>query len=130
LKERYGDNLLTHLDFNSDLWLEAKSSGGLDRNRVYILSNTTAENLWIAHSISTVGCSQSVLSTQSLELASLLNQGVLERTTHLNEKYEQLSTDYEEFCWMVMDMRSHMGGTCASFYCLHGPGMTSLLLLL
>jgi hypothetical protein len=45
-KERYGDDSLTHLDFNLDLWLEVGSSSGLDRNRVYELFNTTVENLW------------------------------------------------------------------------------------
>ena len=46
LKERYGDDSLTHLDFNLDLWLEVESSSGLDRNRVYELFNTMVENLW------------------------------------------------------------------------------------
>jgi hypothetical protein len=35
------------------------SSGEPDRNRVYKLSNTTAENLRMACSVSTVGCSHS-----------------------------------------------------------------------
>jgi hypothetical protein len=33
--------------------------------------------------------------------------------THLTEKYEWLSVDYEQLRQMVMDMRSQMGGTCA-----------------
>jgi len=45
LNERCGDNLSTHLNLNLDLWLEVGSSSGLDRNRVYKLSNTTTENL-------------------------------------------------------------------------------------
>jgi len=45
LNERYGDDLSTHLNLNLDLWLEVGSSSGLDRNRVYKLSNTTTENL-------------------------------------------------------------------------------------
>jgi len=43
----------------------------------------------------------------------LLQQGVQEYTTHLNEKYKQLSTEYEELRRMVMDIGSQMGGTCA-----------------
>jgi hypothetical protein len=43
------------LDTDPELWLEAGSSGGLDRNQVYRLSNTIAENLWMTHSVSTVG---------------------------------------------------------------------------
>jgi hypothetical protein len=88
LKERYEDDPSTHPDFDPNLWLETGSSGGLDRNWVYGLSNTTAENLQMACSVSTVGCSQSILSTQSPEFTALLDQGVQEHTTHLNEKYE------------------------------------------
>ena len=116
LKERYRDD--------PDLWLEAGSSGGSDRNRVYGLSNTIAENLRTAHSISTIGSSQSIPSTQSLEFAALLNQGVQEHTTHLHEKYEQLSMDYE-LRQMVIDIKSHVGDTCAPLL-----GTTNLLLLL
>jgi hypothetical protein len=32
LRERYGDDLSTHLDFNPDLWIEVGSFGGPDRN--------------------------------------------------------------------------------------------------
>jgi len=45
LRERYGDNPSTHLDFNLDLWMEVGSFGGPDKNRVCGLSNTTTENL-------------------------------------------------------------------------------------
>jgi hypothetical protein len=41
----------------------------------------------------------------------LLDQGVQERTTYLNEKYEWLSADYEELRRMVIDIRSQMSGT-------------------
>jgi len=63
LRERYGDNPLTYPDFDPDLWMEVGSSGGPDKNRVYGLSNTMAENLRSAHSVSTVGSSPSVSST-------------------------------------------------------------------
>jgi len=79
LKERYGDDPLTHPDFDSNLWLEARSFDGPDKNQMYRLSNTMAENLRMTHSVSIVRCSQSILSTQSLELAALLDQGVQER---------------------------------------------------
>jgi hypothetical protein len=45
LRERYGDNVLTNPDFDLDLWMEAGSFGGPDRNWVYELSNTMGENL-------------------------------------------------------------------------------------
>ena len=45
LRERYKDDPLTHLYFNTDLWMEAGLSDGPDRNRVYGLANTTAEKL-------------------------------------------------------------------------------------
>jgi hypothetical protein len=63
LRERYGDNPSTHPDFDPDLWMEVGSSSGLDKNRVYGLSNTTAENLRSARSVSTVRSSPSVSST-------------------------------------------------------------------
>jgi hypothetical protein len=44
----------THPDFDLDLWMEVGSSGGLEKNRVYGLSNTMAENLQLARSVSTV----------------------------------------------------------------------------
>ena len=71
LKERYGDDPLTHLDFYPDLWMETGSFGGSDRNQVYRLSNTTVENLRTTPSVSTVGSSQSVSSTQSQEFVAL-----------------------------------------------------------
>jgi len=111
LRERYGDNPSTHPDFNPDLWMEAGSSGGPDKNRVYGLSNTTTENLRSAHSVSTVGSSPSVLNTQSEEFIALKQQ------------YQQLSTNYYELRQIVMEMRSKMGDdTCAAFFWLYGPG--------
>jgi len=74
LRERYGDNHSTHPDFDLDLWMEVGSSGGPDKNRVYGLSNTTAENLHSARSVSTVGSSPSVSSTQSEEFIALKQQ--------------------------------------------------------
>jgi hypothetical protein len=91
LRERYGDDPSTHLDFDPDLWMEVGSSGGLDKNRVYGLSNTTTENLWAAHSVSIVGSFQSVLSTQYKEFVALQ-----QHTAHLTEKYEQLLANYEQ----------------------------------
>jgi len=35
LRERYGDNPSTHLDFDPDLWMEVGSFGGPDKNQVY-----------------------------------------------------------------------------------------------
>ena len=104
MKERYGDDPLTPLDFDPDLWMEVRSFGRLDKNRVYGFSNIMTKNLWMACSVSTVGSSQLLLSIQSSEFMTLLQQGVQEHMTNLNEKYERLSTKYEELLWMVMDI--------------------------
>jgi hypothetical protein len=64
--------------------MEARSSGGPDRNRVYELSNTTIENLRAARSVSTIGSSQSISSSQSQEFMALQ-----QHKTHLIKKYEQ-----------------------------------------
>jgi hypothetical protein len=71
LRERYEDDPSTYPDFDPDLWMEVGSSGGLDKNRVYGLSNTTTENLWAARSVPTIGSSQSISSTQSKEFMAL-----------------------------------------------------------
>jgi DNA-directed RNA polymerase subunit L len=121
LNERYEDNLSTHLDLDLDLSLEAGSSGGPDRNRVYELLNTTTENLQTTRSVSIVGCSQSIPSTQTPEFTMMLDQRVKARTTHLNEKFERLVDDYEELRRLVLEMRSQMDGTCAPHNWRHGP---------
>jgi len=71
LRKRYKDDPSTHPDLDLDLWMKARSFGGPDKNRVYGLSNTTNDNLWATHSVSTVGSSQSVLSTQYEEIVAL-----------------------------------------------------------
>jgi len=71
LRERYGDDILTHPEFDPDLWMEVGSSGGPDKNQVYGLSNITADNLRMARSVSTIGSSQSISSSQSKEFVPL-----------------------------------------------------------
>ena len=101
--ERYGDDPSTYLDFDSDLRMEVGSSGGLNKNWVYGLSNTTAKNLRSSFSVSTVGSSPSVLSTQFEEFMA--------------------STNYDQLCPMVMEIRSRMGNdTCAAPFWSYGPG--------
>ena len=96
LRERYGADPSTHLNFDLDLLIEVGSSGEPDKNQVYGLSNPTAENLRTARSVSTVGSSLSVSSTQSEEFMAL------------KQHYERLSTDYDQLRQMVMEMRSRM----------------------
>jgi len=111
LREKYEDDPLTQPDFDPDLWMEVGSSGGPDKNRVYGLSNTTADKLWSARSISTVGSSPSVSSTQSEEFLALKQQ------------YERLSTDYAQLHQMVMEIRSKMGDDpCAASFWSYSPG--------
>jgi hypothetical protein len=57
-----------------DLWMEVGSSGGPEKNRVCELSNTTAKNLRSARSVSTIGSSPSVSSTQSEDFIALKQQ--------------------------------------------------------
>jgi len=91
LRERYGDDTLTHPEFNPDLWMEVGSSGGPDKNRVYRLSNTTANNLRSARSVSIVGSSQSISSSQSKEFGTLQ-----QHTAQLTKKYDHLSAEYAQ----------------------------------
>jgi hypothetical protein len=106
-----GTILSTHPDFDPDLWMEVRSSGGPEKNRVYGLSNTTAENLRSARSVSIVGSSPSVSSTQSEEFIALKQQ------------YQQLSMIYDQLRQMVMETRSKMGDdTCAAPFWSYCPG--------
>jgi len=89
LRERYGDNILTHPEFDPDLWMEVGSSSGPEKNLVYGLSNTTADNLRSTRSVSTVGSSQSISSSQSKEFVVLQ-----QHTTQLTEKYDNLKAEY------------------------------------
>jgi hypothetical protein len=79
------------LEFDLDLWMEVGSSGGLDKNWVYGLSNTTTENLRAARSVSTVGSSQLLSSTQSKEFVALQ-----QHTAQLTEKYHHLSAEHAQ----------------------------------
>jgi len=111
LRERYEDGPSTHPEFDPNLWMEVRSFGGLDKNRVYGLSNTTVENLQSARSVSTVGNSPLVSSTQSEEFMALKQQ------------YKRLSMDYDKLNQMVMEIRSRMGDdTCAAPFWPYGPG--------
>ncbi|XP_011037152.1 PREDICTED: uncharacterized protein LOC105134443 [Populus euphratica] len=74
LRKRYGDHSSTHPDFDPDLWMEVGSSGGPDKNQVYRLSNTMAENLRWVHSVLIVESSPSVSNTQSEEFIALKQQ--------------------------------------------------------
>jgi regulator of replication initiation timing len=91
LRERYGDDILTHPEFDPDLWMEVGSSGGPDKNWVYELSNTTADNLRSTRSVSTVGSSQSISSSHSKEFVALQ-----QHTAQLTKKYDNLSAEYAQ----------------------------------
>jgi hypothetical protein len=54
------------------------------------------ENLCTTRSVLTIGFLQSVPSTRTPEFGAILDQRTHDQTSHLNEKYKQLTTDYEE----------------------------------
>jgi hypothetical protein len=58
----------------------------------------------------------------------ILDQRVQAWTTHLNEKHERLTADYEELYQLVMKMRSQMGGAYAHLNWPYDPTTTNLLL--
>jgi hypothetical protein len=45
MQERYRDDLSTHPELDLELWLEAVSVDGPNKNWIYGISNITAENL-------------------------------------------------------------------------------------
>jgi hypothetical protein len=71
--------------------MEVGSSGGPDKNRVYGLSNTTVDNLQTTRSVSTIGSSQWISSSQSKEFVALQ-----QRTTQLTKKYDHLLAEYTQ----------------------------------
>jgi chromosome segregation ATPase len=102
--------------------MEVGSSGESDKNQVYGLSNTTAENLRAARRVLTVRSSQSVSSTQFKEFVALQQHTaqLTEKYNHLSAKYEQFKaehaqqkTDHEQLREMVMNIASQSGDTCA-----------------
>jgi hypothetical protein len=121
LRERYGDDILTHPEFDPDMWMEVGSSGGLDKNWVYGLSNTTADNLRSTRSVSTVGSSQ---SKEFVALQQHMAQ-LTEKYDHLSAEYAQLKASHaeqraesaqqkvasEQLREMVMNIATH-SGTC------------------
>jgi len=109
LRERYGDDPSTHMD----LWMEVGSSSRPNKNRIYGLSNTTAENLRVARCVSTVGSTQSkefvALQQHTTYLTENYKQLLVnyeQHMAHLTEKYEQFLVNYEQLRQMVMNMTS------------------------
>jgi hypothetical protein len=51
----------------------------------------------------------------------MLDQRAQDQTTHLNDKYERLTANYEELHRLVMEIRSQMGGSRAPPNWLYGP---------
>jgi len=82
----------------------------------------------MTHSVSTIGCLQLVLSTQTLKFKVILDQQVHDQMTHLNKKYKRLTSDYQELCQVVMEMRSNMSDRWALSYCPTVPATTNLVL--
>jgi hypothetical protein len=96
--------------------------GGPDKNRMYCLSSTTTEDLRMFCNVSIVGCLQSVPSTQTSEFKAILDQQVQAWMTHLAADYKRFNAETGELRRLVMEMKSHMDGTCVTSYSPHGPG--------
>jgi len=92
--------------------MEVGSSGGPEKNRVYGLSNTTAENLRSARGVSTVGSSPSVSSTQSEEFVALKN--------NMNDS-RRIIISSVKWSWRL-DQGWVMIHACAAPFWSYGPG--------
>jgi hypothetical protein len=53
---------------------------------------------------------------------AVLDQQVKDQMTHFAVDYERLGAKTAELYQLVMEMRSHMGGTSVPSYSPHGPG--------
>ena len=74
--------------------MEVGLSGRPYKNRVYGLSNTTADNLRSTRSVLPVGSSQTISSSQSKEFVAL--QQVTEKYNNLQAEYAQLKTSHAQ----------------------------------
>jgi hypothetical protein len=82
--------LICWLFFPENIWLEARSTNGPNRNQVYDISNTTIEDMWKCCNVSTIGSSQSRSSQQSLVVQANIWEQVQARTTQLSAETTQL----------------------------------------
>jgi len=101
LHERYIDFPLTHPELDPDLWLEAKSTDGSNRNWVYDILNTTIEDIrGKGRSVLTVG-SQSRSSHQSSIVQVIVREQIESQTTQLNEETVGLRIKWmsSSNCW-------------------------------
>ena len=92
-----------------------KKEGSLKKKNIFERKKRVSTRF--CHNVSTVGSSQSVLSTQSKEFVVLQ-----QHTAHLAEKYKQLSAIYEQLHQMIMNMSSHSGDTCAPSFWPYSSG--------
>ena len=120
MNERYGDDSSTRQDLDPDLWLEARSFRP-DRNQGYSISNTTTEDLRTNHSVSTIGYSQLVLSTQTPEFEMVLNQRVEAHAAHIAAQTKRLTVEMLDLRRLYIELKSQIGGTCAPPDWSHGP---------
>jgi len=118
LRERYGDDTLTHPEFDPDLSMEVGSLGGPDKNRIYGLSNTTTDNLRSTRSVSAVGSSQSISISQSKEFVALQ-----QHTAQLTEKYDHLSAEYAQLKASQAQQRAESEQQKATYEQLRGMVM-------
>ena len=61
-------------------------------------------------------------TTHLTEKYEQLSANYEQHTTHLAEKYEQLSANYEQLRQMVMNITSQKDDTCVPPFWLYGPG--------
>ena len=120
LRERYGDDILTHPEFDPDLWMEVGSSGGPGKNRVYGLSNTTADNLRTTHSVSTCGAPnqyrapnlRSLWPCSNTRLSSPKNTTTYQRSTHnskrLMQNKERTIKSFAKWSWTWQHIVEHV----------------------
>jgi len=65
LHAKYREDLSTHLEYDLELWLEDRATGGLDRNQVYYISMTIAWDMRPGCNVLTIGTPQSNLRKPS-----------------------------------------------------------------
>jgi len=122
LRERYRDDPLTYSKFDPDLWMEVGSSGGPDKNRVYELSNTIAENLRATVVFQSLGAPNQYRAPnlRSSWPCSNTRLSSPKKYDHLLAAYSQLEADnaqqkaeYDQLREFVMNMASQSDDRCA-----------------
>ena len=93
---KHGEDPLTHLEYDLDLWLEARATSEPDRNQVYDISMTIAWDIRLSYGVSIIGTLKFNLSKPSLAIKELIEQWAGSLRAKIEAKYKEQQNKLEE----------------------------------